>query len=500
MPFPVFVLASMGLAAATVAAAYFSRWRWLAPAYVFLASFFLFVPSLDAWFAVLDFNVLDIVLRTSASTYFLRMFDPSEGGRTLIETGELYRPIYFSLLWLETRAFGANSLPYYVFNAVLYAADAVLVWLLAWRLTHSQPASSIAALAWAYHPAYADGVAWIVGVIEPAYVFFGLSAVLLYASALEERGNRRWLRYGGSFAAAVLALGTKESGISVVPIIVGYHLLLGEPDLWSRRRVPWELLPFLLIPLVYFPVRAALVGNLATEAQTTQLSWELFRNIHRMSSLAAAPLVGETGASVAFGVAQGAAGLAVIGGTVAVALRGSRREWFLVGWFYMALSPFLLLVPFWLIGRYVHFSLVALAILAGMAVTRAVETIPRSTTMPSVRMVAMTAVLAGVMIWFGWLNLDYQAWLTAKGDEAKTFIAALKATYPTLPEDGRLIVTDYPASLSVYPDDGKSLGPAVRFAYDQEVEVLTLSQLESGRAPPPRQDDLWYPPRTQGRP
>ena len=493
MPFPLFVLVSIAIAVAITAAALLSRWRWIAPACVALASLLLFVPSFDAWFAVLDFNVLDMFRRTSPSTYFLRMFDPSEGGRTLIETGELYRPIYFSMLWFEHQLFGLDPLPYYLFNAVLHATNSVLVWLLAWRLTRSQPASTIAALVWAFHPAYPDGVAWIVGVIEPAYVFFGLSAVLLYASALEKRGRRRWLRYGGSLAAAVLALGTKESGISVVPIIVAYHLLLGQPELLRRRQVPWLLLPFLLIPVVYFPLRAALVGNLASEEATTQLGWDLFRNIHRMSSLAARPLVGQTGPSLGLGAAEGTVGIVLIAATVAAAMRGSRREWFLVGWYYMAFAPFLILVPFWLVGRYVYLSLVGLAILTGIGSARAIEAIPRGNFVPSARMVAMTALLASVMIWFGWLNRDYQAWLTAKGEEAKSFIAALKATYPTLPEETRLIVTDYPSSLSLYPDDGKSLRPAIWIAYDRDVEVVTLSQLKSGAVPPPLEEDLWYP-------
>jgi hypothetical protein len=96
------------------------------------------------------------------------------------------------------------------------------------------------------------------------------------------------------------------------------------------------------------------------------------------------------------------------------------------------------------------------------------------------------------------MNTGYQDWLTAKADDAETFITTLKATYPTLPDGGRLIVTKYPQSLSLRPDDGMMLRLAVRIAYDRQVEVITLSQLRDGTVTPPTMTDTWYPPRAPG--
>ena len=471
--------------------------RWLAVLAVFFASFLLFAPSFDAWFAVLDFNHLDAIRSTGAGTYFKRIFDPGDGGRTLFGTGELYRPTYYAVYWLEYQAFGLDALPYYVFNTTLHAINSVLVWLLAWRLTRSTLASTAAALVWAYHPQYADTVAWISSVTDLLLVFFALSAVLLYARALEERARRRWLSYGGSLAAALLALGAKESGIAVVPIIAGYHISLGQPDLLRRRQVPWRLLPFLLIPAVYFPLRAVLVGNLATEGNTTFPSSEFIANIHKLSGLAAGPLVGQSVSNSAYGAGQGAAGVLVTAITVVGALLGGRRGWFLAGWYYVALLPYLLLIPLLLVGRYLYLPFVGVAILIGIGIARGVGLLKAT---DPVRQLVATALVLGVLVWFGILNGQYQNWLTAKGDDARAFIDDLKATYPTLPDTGRLIVTEYPPTLSLTPDDGYMLRPAIRLAYDRYVEVLTLSQLESGSVPPPAEDDLWYPPGTQSQP
>src|SRR3990172_157024 len=340
-----------------------AQWRWLAVLAVFFASFLLFAPSFDAWFAVLDFNHLDPIPSTGAGPYFKRIFDPGDGGRTLFGTGELYRPTYYAVYWLEYQAFGLDALPYYVFNTTLHAINSMLVWLLAWRLTRSTLASTAAALVWAYHPQYADTVAWISSVTDLLLVFFALGSVLLYAPALEVTGRRRWLSYGGALASALLALGAKESGIAVVPIIAGYHVLLGQPDLLRRRQIPWRLLPFLLIPAVYFPLRAALVGNLATEGDTTFPSSDFIANIHKLSGLAAGPLVGQSVSSSAYGVGQGAAAMLVIGIIIAGAVLGGRRGCFLAGWYYVALLPYLLLIPLFLVGRYLYLPLVGLAIL-----------------------------------------------------------------------------------------------------------------------------------------
>ena len=468
---------------------------WLAPTVVFVAAFLLYARSFDAWFAVLDFNHIDAVRSTSAGTFFLRIFDPSDGGRDIIGTGELYRPIYYSAFWLEYQLFGADSLPYYLFNAALHATNAVLVWLLAWRLTRSELASSAGAIVWAFFPQYADAVAWISSITDLLLVAFGLSAVLLYAHALESSGRRRWLTFGASFAAALLALGAKEAGIALVPIIVSYHLLIGEPELLRRPRVPWSLLPFLAIPLVYFPLRAALVGNLASQGEGTQLGWELFENIHGLSGLVAGPLLGQGISEIAFGVTQGMLAILVIAVTVVVALLGSRRERFLVCWYYAAIAPFLVLVPNLIIGRYLYLPMVGLAILAGIGVARLVALIPahqlRSRAQPAVA----ATLLLGVAIWFGPINAGHQDSLTAKGDHAKAFLGDMKATHPVLPEGGRLIIQEHPRSLSFESGDLFMLQPAVRLVYGTDVEVVTPQQLNRGEEPPERAVDRWFPLR-----
>lgn len=471
-----------------------------APIGVFLAAFLLYVPSFDALFAVLDFNHLDAIRSTDAATFFLRIFDPSDGGRTIIGTGDLYRPIYYTVFWFEYQVFGTDPLPYYVFSTTLHAVNAVLVYALAKRLTHSTLAALAGAIIWAFHPQYADAVAWVSSTTDLLLVFFGLIAVLCYAKALELQGRSRAGLVAASFCATLFALGAKESGIVLVPIIAGYHVLLGDRDFIRERRLPRELLPFVVIPLVYLPIRAALVGNLAADGGNEILSWDVFGNIHILASLTAAPLVGEPASTSAFGAGQGAAGIGVLAAVVLAVIVGSRREWFLAGWFFVAMAPVLVFPQVWLIGRYLYLPFVGVAILAGMGVKRAVDVISpwsveaaRVGAAGVVRIGAAGALVAGVMVWLGWLNIANQDLITAKGEEAGAFIAELKETYPQLPADGRLIITQHPRSLSFAPNDGMMLRSAVRIAYDSNVEVITPWHLRRGGAAP-TELDLWYPP------
>jgi hypothetical protein len=469
--------------------------RWIGASFVFVASFLLYSHSFGAYFAVLDFNHLDAISSTDGTKFFRSIFDPSDGGRTVIKTGELFRPIYYTVFWFEYQLFGQDAQAYYVFNTVLHATNAALVWLLAWRLTRSQLASVAGALIWAFHPQYADTVAWISSTTDLLLVFFALAAVLLYASALDATGSRRWPLLAGSFAATLLAIGAKESGVALLPILAGYHLLFHTPKRFAWRELPWEIAPFAFAVAAYFLLRYALVGNLAEEGDRSLFSSQAIRNIHVLSGLNAGPLVGQKISNSHFGTAQGAGAMLIIAGTLAAVVLGSRREWFLVGWYYIALVPYLPLPPLWIVGRYLYLPNVGLAIVAGIGLAKAIDLLPSDRVNAYGKQLFAGAALAGIAIWFAVLGTGYQDWLTDKGEVAKGFITELQATYPTLPDDSRLIVTEYPPSLSFYADDAFILRPAVRFAYLREIQVLTMTQINNGEVSPPTDDDFWYPPR-----
>ncbi|MEX1254872.1 MAG: glycosyltransferase family 39 protein [Dehalococcoidia bacterium] len=479
--------------------------RFIVAELLFLVAFLLYVRSFDAWFIILDFNHFDAIRSTPAGTFFLRIFDPSDGGQTVVDTGNLYRPVYYTSMWLEYQLFGRNPLPYYITSAALHGANTVLVWFLARRVTRSELAAGFAGLIWALQPTFADAVAWVSSITDLLLVLFTVSAVLLYANALEAEGRPRWRLYAGSLACAILALGAKEPGVAVAPLLLGYHVLLGEPDIIRKRQVPWLVLPFFAIIVLYFVLRYALVGNLASQDGSTQLSFDLFRNVHRLSSIAVVPFLGESQRQFVLGQTQGILGLVLIAITLVAFVFGSRGERFAVWWWFAGLGPFLTLVPLFLVGRYFYLGFIGLAILAGSGIDKLAQ-LSAGRAPQVVRVLAGAALATGLIVWLGWLNFDHQDSLNGRGEEAQAFVEQLQAAYPSLPADAFLVVAEYPETLAFGgEDDGFMMRHAVRLVYHQDIDVMTWRQFlerTSRGEIPPREEQYWFPPQpgTAGAP
>jgi hypothetical protein len=320
----------------------------------------------------------------------------------------------------------------------------------------------------------------------------------LYADALEATGRRRWLSYGGSFVAALLALGAKEAGISVVLLIAGFHVLIAEPDLLRVPRVPWSLAPFAAIPVVYFPLRAALVGNLS-EGSSTDFGPDILTNVHRFSTIAIDPFFNEPLPHFTYTMGEGAVASLLIGLTAVAVALGSNRERFCAWWYYVALGPFLLLKWVFVIGRYLYLPVVGLALLAGLVAGRLWEGLPRASA-PYARP-ATAALVIGVAVWFGMLNARHQDSLNAHGEEARAFVEEVKAVYPTLPDGAVLVVSDFPRTLSFGCCDGFMMRPALRLAYGDGVQVFAYAQfipeVVAQDLLPSRDLLFFYPPQSR---
>jgi len=133
-----------------------------------------------------------------------------------------YRPLAWSLWWLEWRWWGANPTGYHVLNVLLHAVNAVLVWIILRRLNPAPNAFGtglgawLTALVFAIHPVNVATVAWISEQKNTLSMLFFALSILLYLK-FDDEGHWGW--YGLSLVAGLLAFLTKTA-VAMLPVVL----------------------------------------------------------------------------------------------------------------------------------------------------------------------------------------------------------------------------------------------------------------------------------------
>ncbi|HEU4588566.1 MAG TPA: hypothetical protein VFS11_07960 [Gemmatimonadales bacterium] len=149
----------------------------------------------------------------------------------------LYRPVTAISLAANWVVAGGDPRAFHLVNLLLHAVAALLVYRLARELVPFAAAVA-AGLVFAVHPVHVEAVANLVGRAEVLATIFVLAAVLLYRAdgRLADAGDHGSLRRAGAtlgtLAAAVLALGAKESAFALPALL----LLSDWADARARER------------------------------------------------------------------------------------------------------------------------------------------------------------------------------------------------------------------------------------------------------------------------
>jgi tetratricopeptide (TPR) repeat protein len=150
----------------------------------------------------------------------------------------LYRPVTTASLMVNYALLGngQNAAGYRAVNVLLHAANAILVFELAWLLLGAVAPAFFAAAVWAAHPAGVECVTQIVGRADAMAVCAVLGGLLLYLRGRTRERRAVWI--AGLFAAALLGVFAKELAAVLVGMMLLWDLSFPRPAAWAKLA-PW---------------------------------------------------------------------------------------------------------------------------------------------------------------------------------------------------------------------------------------------------------------------
>jgi tetratricopeptide (TPR) repeat protein len=152
-----------------------------------------------------------------------------------------WHPLTWLSHQLDCQLFGLNPGAHHLVNVLYHAANAVLLFLLWWRLTKACWPSAVVAALFAWHPLHVESVAWVAERKDVLSTFFGLLALLAYVRYAEASPAQR-------SDGAVGMTGPPKTGVFYAVSLASFALaLLAKPMLVT--------LPGLLLLLDYWPLR-----------------------------------------------------------------------------------------------------------------------------------------------------------------------------------------------------------------------------------------------------
>ena len=196
------------------------------------------------------------ILRHRGAWTFKSIFAPE----VLPETARaLYRPFVELGFWLEQPWFQAVAFGYHVVNSLLHCGTALVWFLLLRRLSGSVALALAAAVLFVGWPGHSEVTHWVSTRMNLQSGLFLTGSLLVLDMAM---ARTRWLRTAllwGAAAAAVLAIGSRESGVLVLPLaaVLAWHRCRAGGPVLSRALAALRVVtPMLLACFVWLAWRA----------------------------------------------------------------------------------------------------------------------------------------------------------------------------------------------------------------------------------------------------
>ncbi len=190
-------------------------------------------------------------------------------GFTTFHAGN-WHPLTWIAHMIDSQLFGMFAGGHLLVNALIHAANTLLVFWFLLRTTHARWSSALVAALFALHPLHVESVAWASERKDTLSTFFGLLSLIAYVRYAEASSIRRY-----AWVAIMLAL-----GLLAKPMLVTWPFVMLLLDYWplqrfqkseirnqkSEIRNPWSVVRGLVvekIPLLVLVAASAVITFLA---------------------------------------------------------------------------------------------------------------------------------------------------------------------------------------------------------------------------------------------
>lgn len=215
------------------------------------------LTQLDDSIFINDFHVLFSNIKNLGHLFFRGVFFET--------TDSYYRPILM-VSFMFNKLVTGDLFGYHVTNLIFHLSSCILLYYFLLKIHIRADISFILTLLFTVHPALSQAVVWIPGRNDSMLTTFALASFLFIVNYFE---TKKWYAIVLHFFFLFLALYTKESGIILPFIMLGYLILFGQHDF---KKYIVCIAGWLCIAIVWFYMRSISIDPIIKPSATDYLT------------------------------------------------------------------------------------------------------------------------------------------------------------------------------------------------------------------------------------